>query len=262
MGVPPRREARDHSSISGNSRRPPAAEAAAAGRGRVGVAGLASADLGPGHRRRARRVRRRRPDLAPEGVPARRGPGRAQPAHAGAGRDARRAGRAGAGGPHLHAAPLRPGHPHPRDSVPAARDRPRLRVGAAGQAGRQARGGRRRAAGSPSSRPPTTGGSPPTSPPSRPSARCSRRCRRRRRPTSTSRSTARTTRSSSPPRPRPRSAGITAAARTRSGPSWPTPPARRRSPTAPASGWPARPPRCATSAATSSPSATCRRPRW
>ena len=53
-----------------------------------------------------------------------------------------------------------------------------------------------------------------------------------------------------------------AAARRRSGPSWPPPPARRPSPTAPASGSPARPPRCATSAATSSPSATCRRPRW
>ena len=158
-----------------------------------------------------------------------------------------------AGGPHLHAAPLRPGHAHPRDPVPAARDRPRLGVGAAGQAGRQARGGRPRRPVLPRAGAGLTGGSPPTSPPSRPSARCSRRCRRRPPPTSTSRSTARTTRSSSPARPRPRSPGTTGAAPTRSAPSWPTPPARRPSPTAPASGWPARPPRCATSAATSSP---------
>ena len=70
------------------------------------------------------------------------------------------------------------------------------------------------------------------------------------------------TRSSSPPRPRPRSPGTTAGARTRSAPSSSTPPAPPASPTAPASGWPARRPRCATSAATSWPSATCRPPRW
>ena len=39
-------------------------------------------------------------------------------------------------------------------------------------------------------------------------------------------------------------------------------PRREPSPTAPASGSPARPPRCATSAATSSPSGTCRPPPW
>ena len=56
------------------------------------------------------------------------------------------------------------------------------------------------AAGSPSSRSRTTGGSPPTSPRSRPSPPFSRRCLRRSPSTCTSRSTARTTRSTSPAR--------------------------------------------------------------
>src|ERR1700742_2283308 len=49
---------------------------------------------------------------------------------------------AAAGRPHLHAAPLRPGHQDPGDPVPAARRRAGVGLGAGRQAGGQARGGR------------------------------------------------------------------------------------------------------------------------
>ena len=115
-----------------------------------------------------------------------------------------------------------------------------------------------RAAGSPSIRRRTTGGSPPTSPRSRPSAPCSTPSRRP--------STVEVHIEVDGPDDEIEFAGPAKTSVTwhhrrdpaRSAPSWPRPPARRTSPTAPGSGWPARRPRCATSAATSPASGASR----
>ena len=153
---------------------------------------------------------------------------------------------------------LRPGRQDPGDPVPPARRGARRPRGRSGPSPATSSPSPARAAGSPLSRSRTTGGSPPTSPQSRRSAPCSRRCRRPSPPTCTSRSTAPTTRSSSPARRRPGRLAPPARPRrlrrrARRGRPRGGHPRRRRG-----SGWPARRPRCATSAATSPVSAASR----
>ena len=211
-----------------------------------------AADLGARHRRRPRRVRRRRPDLAPEGVPARRGPGRAEPAGA-----RPRTGRSSTpDGPPPVVRTYTPRRYDPATKTleiqfllhgtgPASewaqRAKPGDKLAVAGPGGRFSL--------EPARRPLVARRRRVRDPGRRHAARraagddCGRGAHRGRRPGRRGRVR--------PPRRRPRSPGTTGApgrvrrrARSR-------PPARRASRTAPGSGWPARRPRCATSAATS-----------